>query len=110
MEEEIFLDDFSAPREKESLEIMARAFEVDINTFEKLKFVVAQYCYENWEGSSFVLFYKDEDLFENYGSHCSCYGLEGQWAPQETSIEAIKLRLDSDYRFTPKIKAILKAL
>ena len=27
------------------------------------------------------------------GSHCSCYGLEGQWEPEETDLEAIRHRL-----------------
>jgi len=31
--------------------------------------------------------------YEVDGSHCSCYGLEGQWEPQETNVEALKLRL-----------------
>ncbi len=24
-------------------------------------------------------------LYENHGSHCSCYGFEGQWSPEETT-------------------------
>jgi hypothetical protein len=43
-------------------------------------------------GSSFVLYKKAGKLFEVNGSHCSCYGLEGQWEPEETSIEALELR------------------
>lgn len=42
----------------------------------------AGYENEGWEGYAFVL-YKDEDGQYMYveGSHCSCYGLEGQWEP-----------------------------
>jgi hypothetical protein len=29
-------------------------------------------------------------LYENHGSHCSCYGFEDQWAPEETSIEYLQ--------------------
>jgi len=51
------------------------------------------YGHKDYSGEAFVLFKKDGKIFENGGSHCSCYGLEGQWNPQETSIEAIKLML-----------------
>ena len=55
----------------------------------------ATYTYENYEGSAWVLFYNEEDgkLYEVNGSHCSCYGLEGQWEPEETTLDALALRL-----------------
>ena len=46
-------------------------------------------------GSAFVLFRKDGKLYEVNGGHCSCYGLKGQWFPEETSIEALTHRLDT---------------
>lgn len=33
---------------------------------------------------------KSGKLFEVQGSHCSCYGFEGQFEPQETSLEYLK--------------------
>lgn len=27
--------------------------------------------------------------------HCSCYGLEDQWEPEETTLEALKHRLEN---------------
>ena len=36
-------------------------------------------------------------LFEIHGGHCSCYGFEGQFDLEETSIEAIKARSDVFY-------------
>lgn len=56
--------------------------------------LLAYYCYEDYSGSAFVLFRKDGKLYEVNGSHCSCYGLEGQWSPEETSIDALHQRLD----------------
>ena len=38
-----------------------------------------------YDGVAFVLYRKNGKLFEVNGSHCSCFGLEGQWAPEETS-------------------------
>lgn len=54
--------------------------------------IYAEYTYENYEGSALVLFEKGGTLFEVNGSHCSCYGLKGQWEPEATSAEAILAR------------------
>lgn len=53
---------------------------------------LAVYRYEDLSGSSSVIFEKEGKLFEVYGSHCSCYGLEEQWSPSETSWGALELR------------------
>jgi hypothetical protein len=55
----------------------------------------ATYTYEDYSGYAWVLFYDEEKkkLFEVNGSHCSCMGLEGQWEPEETNLEAIEFRL-----------------
>lgn len=107
---EIFLDDFWAETKKESLDIMARKFEVPVSEFRGCTFIVAQYSYEDYSGGSYCLFKKDGKLYENYGSHCSCYGLEEQWEPTEADIGAILLRLYKDYHFTPAIQKILMKL
>lgn len=39
------------------------------------------------DSSNWFLLRKDGQLYENYGSHCSCWGFEEQWAPEETNIE-----------------------
>ena len=51
--------------------------------------IYANYDVYGYEGSAFVVFEHDGDLFEVHGSHCSCFGLEGQWSPEPTSWEAI---------------------
>ncbi len=44
--------------------------------------------------SFFLLKHKGtEKLFEVHGSHCSCYGFEGQLQLEETNIEALKHRV-----------------
>lgn len=54
----------------------------------------ATYTYENYSGSAHVIFEKDDGkLFEVYGSHCSCNGLEGQWEPGFVTWGALALRL-----------------
>ena len=56
-------------------------------TEEELLF--ASYGGGSYEGDAFVLFRKDGKLYEVNGSHSSCYGLEGQWNAEETSIAAL---------------------
>jgi hypothetical protein len=47
-----------------------------------------------YNGFAFVLFSKDNELYTVEGCHCSCYGLEGQWEPIPTTIDALKYRLE----------------
>lgn len=55
----------------------------------------ASYSREDYEGSAVVLFLREGKLYEVYGSHCSCYGLEDQWEPEEASIMEIIRRFGS---------------
>lgn len=57
----------------------------------------AGYEYQDYSGSAFVLYERDGKLYEVNGSHCSCYGLEGQWRPEETSWAALAMREPSNY-------------
>jgi len=54
--------------------------------------LLAWYGYGDYNGESFVLFERDGKLWEVNGSHCSCYGLEDQWCPKETSWKALAMR------------------
>lgn len=67
-------------------------FQIDRGCLEGATILLASYTYENYTGEAFVLFEKDGLLFEVDGSHCSCYGLEGQWDPEETTKEALLVR------------------
>ncbi len=46
-----------------------------------LTLLYADYTYEDYSGDAYVLGYdkQKKQFFEVHGSHCSCYGLEGQW-------------------------------
>jgi hypothetical protein len=74
---------------------MAADFDVEQSEIEHVDVLLASYGYENYSGDAFVLFRdtRDGKLYELYGSHCSCYGLEGQWAPEECDLAALKHRL-----------------
>ena len=49
-----------------------------------VEILLASYGTPSCEGHAFVLFVRDGKLYEVNASHCSCYGLEEQWAPEET--------------------------
>jgi len=56
---------------------------------ETAHILFAWYGNGSYDGSAFVLFYRDGELYEVHGNHCSCYGLEGQWKPELTSVGAL---------------------
>lgn len=51
--------------------------------------LLASYGYQNYSGDAYVLYQQDDKLFEVSGGHCSCYGLENQWEPEETTYESL---------------------
>jgi len=73
---------------------VASNFEVELPA--NIQIIFAHYSgYDSDEGDyemwARVLFRDANDgkLYEVHGSHCSCFGLEGQWEPQEVSIHDI---------------------
>ena len=75
---------------------------LDKSSFVGITFLVAYESVGSWgcDSSSFFLFRKAGKLYEVHGSHCSCYGFEGQWEPQETSLVALKERARKGYVFS----------
>lgn len=65
-------------------------------TPKNIKILFAYYTYEEYSGDAFVLYYDKttKKLYEVHGSHCSCFGLEGQWSPEECSLEGLQYRLE----------------
>lgn len=51
--------------------------------------VLAKYSWEGYEGDANVLYRDNDRIFYASGSHCSCYGLEGQWDPEEYTVETL---------------------
>jgi hypothetical protein len=53
---------------------------------------LAEYEQGSYDGHSSVWFYNNKKYYYVLGSHCSCYGLEGQFDPEEyTAEEAISI-------------------
>jgi hypothetical protein len=66
-----------------------------LQQWKDLNILFASYGQDNYSGDAFVLFEKGGELFEVNGGHCSCYGLEGQFSPEATTLEALAHRLTS---------------
>jgi hypothetical protein len=87
----------------ECKEDVARDFQVEVKDLGNVLF--AWYGYGDYEGSAFVLFENDGKMYEVNAGHCSCYGLEGQWDPEEASVEALAHTLKEGYRFSSYYEA-----
>ena len=85
-------------------------FEIPKETLENFNVIIWDYTYENYNGSAFLLL-QDKNtnkLYEVNGSHCSCYGLEGQFELEEVTKKELMFRLvnnknygiDDDYGIT----------
>ena len=59
-----------------------------------INILFASYSTGNYEGDAWVLFEENGELFEVSGSHCSCYGLEGQWDREPVVLEELKNRIE----------------
>jgi len=68
-----------------------------IDFTDEVTILLAEYYYEDYSGSAWVLFMEDEKLYEVHGSHCSCYGLEDQWEPEEVTAEVLSHRLENGH-------------
>lgn len=76
----------------ETIEDICDQFAIPLAELDGAEIIYAVHDAEIDGGSAFVLFERDGRLYEVNGSHCSCYGLEHQWEPEETSMEALRLR------------------
>jgi hypothetical protein len=87
----MYLENFS------NLDDVLQEFQISEKEVEGINVLLAIYTYEDYDGSAFVLFERNGVLYEVNGGHCSCYGLEGQWEPEETSVEALRHRIENGY-------------
>lgn len=96
---DIYFNDWASPNflNKHGQDALIRDFGIEEAALDGVEVLLASYTYEHYSGSALVVFRKDGKLYEVNGSHCSCYGLEGQWEPEETSVEA--LRKGDNYRY-----------
>ncbi len=102
-------------------EDVARNFDVKLEELEHVGVLLASYDYENYSGDAFVLYRdtRDGQLYEVHGSHCSCYGLEGQWEPEVCDLKSLRHRVYegnlgvdnwSGNNFAEELKQVLEGL
>ena len=68
-------------------------FRIEESELKNCTILFAAYDGE-YECEALVVFRHQRKLYEVNGNHCSCYGLEGQWDPEETTVEALRHRMD----------------
>lgn len=88
--------------------------EYEMNDEKPEEVLFAYYSYESYSGDSFVLYRNADKYYINEGSHCSCYGLEGQWTPEEydkeTLIKTLSTRKFYEKFIQEKVNEIIKKL
>lgn len=75
---------------------LCQRFNIEASALEDCRILFAAY-YEDecCGGRALVVFRRQHKLYEVNGSHCSCYGLEGQWEPELTTAQALEHRLEN---------------
>lgn len=70
-------------------------FHADKDALQGYRVLLAFYEYDNYEGLAFVLFERNGKLYEVNGAICSCFDLEDQWEPEETTVASLEHRLNN---------------
>ena len=96
----LLLEDLNGMSEAEVKTHLVNEYEAEQGIVDDLEILIGYESVGSWgcDSSSFFLFRgKDGKLYEVHGSHCSCYGFEGQFDLEETTIEALKFRINESY-------------
>lgn len=90
----LFLEDLSELNVQTLKQHLITEYDATSEMLQGAVFLIAYESVGSWgcDSSSFFLFKQKGKLYEVHGSHCSCYGFEGQWEPEETSVVALKER------------------
>lgn len=71
----------------ESWADVCRYFEEDVAEPDEV--LLAMYNMDGYEGSADVIYRVGDRYYWVHGGHCSCYGLEGQFDPEEYSADLL---------------------
>lgn len=72
--------------------------------------IFAAYEYEDYSGQADVIFYKNGKFYHVSGSHCSCYGLEELWSPEEMPVDALRHIITKGTLFRGHHESLLRAI
>jgi hypothetical protein len=99
MKNMLLLEDLRSMSEDEVRSHLIGEYEAPSDLVNELDILIAYESVGSWgcDSSSFFLLKNKETgvLYETHGSHCSCYGFEGQFNLEETSVEALKFRVEN---------------
>lgn len=77
---------------------------------EPTEIIYAEYEDGGYDGQVWVLFYDNGKFWYVEGSHCSCYGLEDQWSPEEYAAETLAGQVErASYGFFKDQKGLIMA-
>ena len=92
----LFLADLQNKSEKEIKDYIAEEYETARKALDNFSFLIAYESVGSWgcDSASYFLIREKTTgaLFDVRGSHCSCYGFEGQWEPEAIELAALKAR------------------
>ena len=77
----------------DSVEDIRNAFDEPDALPDEAVVIAAGYSYEDYSGYASVVYVHDGVVYEVHGSHCSCYGLEDQWKPEQANISELRARM-----------------
>jgi hypothetical protein len=87
----VALGDLKGMSQEDIKDHINRDYEAARKKIDNYTFLIAYESVGDWgcDSSSWFLMRdkRDGKLYENHGSHCSCHGFEGQWFPEETTVE-----------------------
>lgn len=86
------LGDFQNESEADIRTWIREQFREPLEKFAHLDILLAYWSGSDYEETAWFLL-RDRAtgvLLEVHGSHCSCYGFEEQWSPEETTLEYLK--------------------
>ena len=99
--------------EFDNWEDVAGNFGIDETSNDKVV-LFAAYDVDGYDGSATVVFVRNGTFYIVEGGHCSCYGLEGQWEPDEMPLEGLLRMTDEGYGvlhyFEKEFKAALRCV
>lgn len=90
----LFLEDLKGKKVAEIRQHLVDEYQATKQQAAKYEILVAYESVGSWgcDSSSYFLLRDKADgkLYEVRGSHCSCYGFEGQFEPEEATLEYLK--------------------
>ena len=90
----LYLEDLAGLTQEGAYKHISESYEVPIKEVRKYQVLIAYESVGSWgcDSSSWFLLRNKEDgkLYETHGGHCSCYGFEGQFEPEETTVEYLQ--------------------